>query len=71
VQLVRIDLAHSRPRIVWEVVAPPLGVDHSKYRHSAFAFAQGDRCVLVSDGAATFVEIRDLATGALLKRWVY
>jgi hypothetical protein len=46
-------------------------VGHSKYRHSAHVFVQGDRCVLVSDGAAAFVEIRDLATGALLKRWVY
>jgi hypothetical protein len=71
VQLVRIDLTRSPPRGVWEVFAEPLGVDHSKYRHDAHVFVHGDRCVVVSDGSATFVEIRDLATGELLKRWVY
>jgi hypothetical protein len=70
VQLARIDLS-TEAKVVWEVFAQPLGVDHSKYRHAARAMVYGDRCVLVSDGAATFVEIRDLETGALLERWVY
>lgn len=71
VQLIRVDLTPSTPPIVWDAFAEPLGVDHSKYRHDAHVFVHGDRCVLVSDGAATFVEIRDLATGALVKRWIY
>jgi hypothetical protein len=71
VQLLRVDLAGTQPTVVWKTFAQPLGVGHSKYDHDAHVFVHGDRCVLVSDGAATFVEIRDLATGALLKRWVY
>ncbi len=67
-----VSIWRTPPAIIWEVFAEPLGVNHSKYRHSAHAFVHGDRCVLVSDGSsATFVEIRDLASGTLLKRWVY
>jgi len=69
--IARLDISQQEAKVVWRAVAKPLGVSHSKYRHDVHIFAHGDRCVLVSDGAETFVETRDLATGALLKRWVY
>jgi hypothetical protein len=69
----RLDITKREVKVIWQAFAEPLGVTHTKYnyRHDGHLFVQGDRCVLVSDGAATFVEIRDLATGALLNRWVY
>lgn len=56
-------------KVVWKVRAEPLGVPHSKYRHEAEATIQDKKLIVASHGLrGDFVELRDLATGALLKR---
>jgi hypothetical protein len=59
-------------KVAWHVHAEPLGVEHSKYRHDMNVRVDGDKVIVHSEGShGTFVELRDLETGSLLKRWRY
>jgi hypothetical protein len=69
VELARVA-AHGEP--VWNALARPLEVGHSKYNHAARVVVQDKKLVVVSEGSfGDFVELRDLATGALLARHLF
>jgi outer membrane protein assembly factor BamB len=69
VQLIRLNAATGKA--VWQVQCDPLGVRHSKYRHSVTVTAEGDRLRVTSEASGgTFVEVLDLRTGRQLKRTV-
>lgn len=55
--------------VVWRVHADGLGVAHSRYKHDIRAEVEDGQLILNSYGSAgTFMERRDLVTGALLER---
>jgi outer membrane protein assembly factor BamB len=67
VQMARVDPASGK--VVWRHSCKPLGVDHSKYRHTAAVAVEGDRLRVTSRGSGgTFVELLDLKSGKQLKR---
>lgn len=67
VRVSRMDAKMTNQR--WRVNCLPLGVEHSKYRHSADLSRIGDRLKVVSVGSSgEFEELLDLATGKQLSR---
>jgi hypothetical protein len=67
VELVRLTPATGE--VVWRAMCKPLGVSHSKYRHSAAVTIEGDRVRVMSNGSfGDFIEVVDLATGKRLER---
>jgi outer membrane protein assembly factor BamB len=67
VQLVRVNAATGKA--AWRARCNPLGVDHSKYRHTATATVEGGRLRVTSVGSSgTFIEVLDMGTGKRLER---
>jgi hypothetical protein len=87
VDLARLLITDQRAKIAWTARSEPLRVEHSNYsyyRHDVTLRLHGDKLLVHSAGLpgtylgelrhpeiGTFVELRDLDTGALVKRWRY
>jgi hypothetical protein len=69
---VKLTLMAADGSVIWSADCQPLSVDHSKYFHDVNVRSEGDRLIVRSVGSfGTFVELRNLKTGQLLKRWRY
>jgi hypothetical protein len=68
---VRLLRTTAEGKPLWSGICLPLGVDHSKYRHSATVAVDDGKVTVTSVGSfGTFVETLDLATGRSLARRV-
>ncbi len=68
-----VDLVRVRPTdgsLVWKARAEPLGVPHSKYWHRPRLEPRGEQLIVVSEASGgCFVEVRETASGALVRRF--